>query len=156
MFVIVVFVVNTACAVPFYYTSRIVQFFDSYLNRSYLVLTFTKDRQQIDNVFFAISVSLSVIPFLAVTIFTVILVYSLDKASKWRESVKSSDTISNQIGVKKRQTKQCAGNTDDAKKRQLQQANKNKRAAKMVTLISTVFIACNLPNTVNQLVCLYS
>ncbi|KAK3768672.1 hypothetical protein RRG08_065966 [Elysia crispata] len=151
VFVIVVFVVNTACAVPFYYTSRIVQFFDSYLNRSYLVLTFTKDRQQIDNVFFAISVSLSVIPFLAVTIFTVVLVYSLDKASKWRESVKSSDTISNQIGVKKRQTKQCAGNTDDAKKTQLQQANKNKRAAKMVTLISTVFIACNLPNTVNQL-----
>ena len=150
---IVVFVVNIACSVPFYYTSRIVPFFDSYLNRSYLVLTFTKDRQQIDNVFFAISASLTVISFLAVTIFTVVLVYSLDKASKWRESVKISDgTVSK---IENGQTKQCAENADDAKKTQQTQPDKNKRAAKMVSLISTIFIACCLPNTVNQLVCLY-
>ena len=155
MFVIVVFVVNTACSVPFYYTSRIVPFFDSYLNRTYLVLTFTKDRQQIDNVFFAISVSLSVIPFLAVTIFTAVLVYSLDKASKWRETVKISEGNASKI-ENSGQTKQSAGNTDDAKKTQQRQPNKNKRASKMVSLISTIFIACNLPNVVNQLVCLYS
>ena len=154
VFVIVVFAVNTACAVPFYYTSRIVPFFDSSVNRSYLVLSFTEDRQQIDSVFFAFSVSLTVISFVAVALCTIVLVYSLDKASKWRESVKTSDRTASRSEEKNGQGKQSAENKDEGKKTQQPQLNKNKKAAKMVSLISTIFIVCSLPNTVNQLVCL--
>ena len=137
---IVVFAVNTACAIPFYYTSRIVPFFDAPANRSYLVLSFTEDRQAIDSVFFAASVALTVISFMAVALCTVVLVYSLDKASKVRESVLTSDNNKGKKG--------------DQEKKQPQQLNKNKRASKMVSLISTIFIICSLPNTVNQLVSL--
>ncbi|RUS78765.1 hypothetical protein EGW08_013481 [Elysia chlorotica] len=145
VFVIVVFAVNTACAVPFYYTSRIVQFFDSSANRSYLILSFTDDRQQIDSVFFAFSVSLTVISFVAVALCTIVLVYSLDKASQWRESVKTSNETKEEF----KKTNRSAAKKDHGKTTQL---NKNKRAAKMVSLISTIFIVCSLPNTVNQLV----
>ncbi|GFR88276.1 chemosensory receptor A [Elysia marginata] len=146
VFVVAVFAVNTACAVPFYYTSRIVPFFDTSANRSYLVLSFTDDRQEIDSVFFAFSVSLTVISFVAVALCTAVLVYSLEQASKWRESVKTSDGMS----ASKEDKATDSANSTSTKK--TQQLNKNKRAAKMVSLISTIFIVCSLPNTVNQLV----
>ena len=144
---ILVFAVNTACAIQFYYTSRIVPFFDAPANRSYLVLSFTEDRQAIDSVFFAASVALTVISFMAVALCTVVLVYSLDKASKVRESVLTSEGKNG----KKVKDKKAEG---DRKKKQSQHLNKNKRAAKMVSVISTIFILCNLPTTVNQVISL--
>ncbi|GFN84707.1 peptide receptor gpcr [Plakobranchus ocellatus] len=166
VYVVTLFIINTAAAVPFYYTSRIVPFFDSALNRSYLILAFTNDRQEIDSVFFAISVSLTVCSFVAVAVCTIVLVYTLDKASKWRESVTASKDV---VGQGKSETlqpsslngsevenKQSMNNAFDSTKvtgKPKQAAsNKNKRAAKMVSIISTIFIVCSLPNTVNQLV----
>ncbi|GFR74997.1 chemosensory receptor A [Elysia marginata] len=138
VFVIGVFAVNTVCAVPFYYTSRIVPFFVTSANRSYLVLSFTDDRLEIDSVFFAIPVSLTVVSFVAVALCTVTLLYSLDQASKWRESVK----ISGGMSASKEDTTTDSANSTFTKK--TEQLNKNKRAAKMVFLSSTILILCSL------------
>ncbi|GFN84705.1 chemosensory receptor a [Plakobranchus ocellatus] len=169
--VIALFIFNTASAVPFYYTSRIVPFFDSAFNRSYLILAFTNDRQEIDSVSFAFSVSLTVCSFVAVAVCTIVLVYTLDKASKWRESVTAHSDVARQEKSASLQSAPLEGSeaerrheqntqsmyaisksTEVIKKSKQAASNKNKRAAKMVSIISTIFIVCSLPNTLNQLV----
>ncbi|GFS11013.1 chemosensory receptor A [Elysia marginata] len=168
VFVVVVFIANTACTVPFYYTSRIVSFFDKGANRSYLVLSFTDDRQEIDSVFYGFAVSLTAIPFVAVALCTAVLVFHLNKASKWRESVttnhlseknKAEDLQKQPPSLKETNNNReffykSEGTVKPLSKEKVQNAqlNKNKRAAKMVSMISTIFIVCNFPNTVNQLV----
>ncbi|RUS69716.1 hypothetical protein EGW08_022523 [Elysia chlorotica] len=131
-FVIGVFITMTASVAPIYYTSRTAQKFDEAANRSYLVLSFTEDREKVDAIAFGIGVTFSVCSFVAVAICTAVLVYSLKKTSKWRDSNTST------AQVKKRGAKEIS--------------SKNKRASKMVSLISTIFIVCYLPNTINQLV----
>ncbi|GFN84704.1 chemosensory receptor a [Plakobranchus ocellatus] len=172
LFVMAVFIINTASAMPFYYTSRIVSFFDTAVNRSYLILAFTKDRQTIDSVSFALSASLTVCAFVAVAVLTIVLVYTLDKASKWRESAmasgstaeqgkpESKESISSKKSAKegqKEKTKEQLMTKDPSaeekkKSQQTGASNKNKRAAKMVSIISAIFIVCNIPNTCNQLI----
>ncbi|GFN84702.1 chemosensory receptor b [Plakobranchus ocellatus] len=162
VFIITLFIINTASSVPFYYTTRIVPYFDEAVNRSYLVLAFTDDRQEIDSISFSISVCLSVCSFVAVAVCTVILVLTLDKASKWRKSAMASNEINGEEksecvqasidGNKKQEQNPTSGSTNAFKKSKLAASNKNKRAAKMVSIVSTTFIVCSLPNTLNQLV----
>ena len=187
-FVIGVFLVMTASVAPIYYTSRTAQKFDEAANRSYLVLSFTEDREKVDAIAFGIGVTLSVCSFVAVAICTAVLVFSLKKTSKWRESVatsgkaqgektparlhvEASEVESSEVSTKtfssvaslsadvaEKDNHRAAPNGSstaaDMKKRKAKEAAsaKNKRASKMVSLISTIFIVCYLPNTLNQLV----
>ncbi|GFS22736.1 chemosensory receptor B [Elysia marginata] len=186
-FIIGVFITMTASVAPIYYTSRTAQKFDEAANRSYLVLSFTEDREKVDSIAFAIGVTLSVCSFVAVAICTVVLVYSLKKTSKWRESamatgkekgdknkggrlqVEISEEISSDMSTKTSMASLSgevsekegrlvsnpngSSTTVEVKKKGKQEVSaKNKRASKMVSLISTIFIVCYLPNVLNQLV----
>ncbi|GFO38594.1 chemosensory receptor b [Plakobranchus ocellatus] len=189
IFVISAFFVMTASVAPTYYTTRTAQKFDEAANRSYLVLSFTEDRQKIDSIAFGIGVSLSVCSFVAVAVCTVVLVYSLNKTSKWRESAigASGKDQSEKNPNNTRAVDQVELSTDDSemstkvfssvsemadkdyrptpasnhsstargadvkKKTTKEISAKNKRAGKMVSLISIIFIVCYLPNTLNQL-----
>ncbi|KAK3752623.1 hypothetical protein RRG08_008766 [Elysia crispata] len=185
-FVIGVFITMTASVAPIFYTSRTAQKFDEVANRSYLVLSFTEDREKVDSIAFAIGVTFSVCSFVAVAVCTAVLVYSLNKTSKWRESAMATDkeqggkptgrlqveisedvssdastktsvaSLSAEVSEKDhRSAPSSNGSTTAAqvKKRGAKEVSaKNKRASKMVSLISIIFIVCYLPNTINQLV----
>ena len=176
----------TASVAPIFYTSRTAQKFDEVANRSYLVLSFTEDREKVDSIAFAIGVTFSVCSFVAVAVCTAVLVYSLNKTSKWRESAMATDkeqggkptgrlqveisedvssdastktsvaSLSAEVSEKDhRSAPSSNGSTTAAqvKKRGAKEVSaKNKRASKMVSLISIIFIVCYLPNTINQLV----
>ncbi|CAL1531906.1 unnamed protein product [Lymnaea stagnalis] len=117
--IIVIFFFTMAIFSPFYYANRL-----EWQNGTILHLVYAKEREAVESVIFYIhSVALQALSLLVVIVCTIILVVQLNTKSKWRSSV----------------TKPGA-NVESA-------SMKEKRAVKMIALISTVFIICFMPGS---------
>ncbi|CAL1529998.1 unnamed protein product [Lymnaea stagnalis] len=118
--VIVLFVI--ASVAPAYYTSRLAWTYNPLLNRTMLGLVFTPDRNEVEEVAFAINSVFSPLgSFGAVVISTVILVVKLNEKTKWRQqSVADKDKNANI-------------------------STKEQKVVKMVVGISTIFIVTYTP-----------
>lgn len=118
--VICVFTCLTSSAVPIYVVNRLEMKFSVYRNKSVLGLIYTDNRELVERVSFAVNQVL--VPFSAffiITVSTTTLVIKLHESTKWREkSVTSSQAIV---------------------------SNRNQKVAKMVVMISGLFIICFIP-----------
>ncbi|KAK6961664.1 adenosine receptor A1 [Biomphalaria glabrata] len=129
-FIVVTYVVMTASVLPLYYTTRLVWSHDPARNKSIVSLAFTSDRFAVDNYVFGIGVFLSVVSFLGVSICTSLLVWSLKKKRKWRETTVVGIATGNHLPLV---------------------SYRNKRVGKMISIVSILFLVCYTPNTASQL-----
>jgi hypothetical protein len=122
-----VFIFCFCTVTPVYVISRLDTKYSSHRNRSVFGLVFTKDREYVERISFIINnFATPFIAFVIIVICTVILSYKLRDSTKWRDiAVKSSK--------------------DD------RVTNRNLKVAKMVVLISVIFIVCFVPNTISML-----
>ncbi|GFS05382.1 growth hormone secretagogue receptor type 1 [Elysia marginata] len=96
-------------------------------NRTLIGLVFTENRDQVEQITFALNNVFGYIAFLLVTIFTSVLVSKLRKNVRWRrDNAKSA----------------ISGGKQDVN------ALRDARVIKMVTSISTIFIVCFFPVTI--------
>ncbi|CAG5134064.1 unnamed protein product [Candidula unifasciata] len=123
LFIVVLNVIMFASVAPVLYTTQFIWMFDSHRNKSILGIMKTAGSGYIQNIAFWINNILPTIFFIFITICTFILVKSLQKHAKWKEQTVSSP---NQKDVSNRDTK----------------------VAKMVSIISIVFIFCYAPGTI--------
>lgn len=123
--IISVFVVLTGSATPVFCVNRLGKKFFPDKNKTMIGLVFTKDREKVEEISFAVNnVFIPFSAFAVVLISTVTLVIKLERKSKWRmEAAASSNANST--------------------------TNRDQNVAKMVVLISTLFIACFIPVVVN-------
>ncbi|XP_012935270.1 alpha-1A adrenergic receptor [Aplysia californica] len=120
-----IFAIMVVVSLPFYYVNILIWTFDPEKNHTVLQLGFRSDRAIVEGIIFSISsVLMPFGSFLVVIICTVILIVKLNSKTKWRQKA----------------TSQFAGGSDTSVK--------EKKVIKMVTLISTIFIACNVPGIV--------
>lgn len=126
----VITIIMTLSTVPVFYTSRMAWTFDRTTNRTILSMIFTDDRDFVDGISFGINtVFLIPLIFICTVIFAVILTVHLNRKAKWRESVASGKN-----GADVKPEKGTVLSTKD------------RRAVKMVALISVVFIASFAPD----------
>lgn len=116
----IIFIISVA---PLYLVTRLGLKFSHYRNRTLIGLVYTKDALKVGKLSFTINnVSIPVCAFLVIIVCTVILAFKLNKKNQWR---------------KKSSTTRQADNL----------SNSNMRVAKMVVMISTLYIACFTPVT---------
>lgn len=126
---IVIFVSMIVMFSPFYYVNKLGWKFNQPRNRTILGLYFTDDRYAVESVtFFIHSVGLSCIFLLSVAACTIVLVVKLKEKTKWRKTSTA-----------------CTANKQETT------SVKDKKVVKMITLISTIFIVCYIPPTINFL-----
>lgn len=120
------FVLHMACEAPVYVVNKLGLKFVPSRNKSIVGLISTADRLVVEGLVFTINnFFMPCIAFIVVIICTGLLFLSLQKRTKWqRQNVKSAPGES---------------------------SNRNQRIAKMVVMISTLFIACFIPVTVTML-----
>lgn len=119
--VISIFIVLIISVAPLYVVNRLEKKFYHRINKTLLGLTYTTNREHVENISFPINNVL--VPFGAFVIIltsTVTLVIKLQSKTKWRITSSTSAQAEN---VSKR----------------------NQKVAKMVVVISTLFIACFVP-----------
>lgn len=116
VFTILIFSVS-----PIYVVNSLTLKFYPDRNKTLIGLAFTKDRESVEKISFAINnIFVAFSAFVVIIICTVILVIKLNSKAKWRKTLVSTaqgDTIS----------------------------GRNQKVAKMVVMISTLFIACFIP-----------
>lgn len=108
-------------ASPVYCVNRFAWKFYPNRNKTIIGLVYTEDRESVEKVSFAINnVFIPFSSFVTVLICTIVLVVKLQRKTKWRQKVTTTD------------------NFDTAAKR-------DQKVAKMVVTISTLFISCFIP-----------
>lgn len=123
VFIMFTFIAMFTIFSPTYFVNQLCWRHNPIFNRTMLTLTFTEHRTLVETITFLIhSVIISTISILVVILCTSILVVQLNSKSKWR------------------QTKAAWTTATDA-------CSKDKKAAKMVILIATIFVICFLPST---------
>lgn len=106
---------------PIYVVNRLEFKFYSARNKSILGLVFTSDRERVEKFSFAINnVCVPFTSFTVITVCTVVLVVKLRRTARWRQT----STVSDQADASTR---------------------RSQKVAKMVVMISTLFIACFIP-----------
>ncbi|CAL1535393.1 unnamed protein product, partial [Lymnaea stagnalis] len=123
--IVLIMVISVA---PLLLETRFVFKFYSFSNKTLLAVSYTDKWEQTENTMLAFSTLYNLISFISIAIFTAILVRQLNINTKWP------------------QAPACVG------KLQTKSSKKERKASKMVTLISTLFIVCFFPGTVS-LVC---
>ncbi|CAL1541154.1 unnamed protein product, partial [Lymnaea stagnalis] len=126
-----IFVVMFACVTPVFCVIGIGEKYFEDRNVTVLGLVYTPNGPDIENVVFSITVFSQLSAFILVIICTIILVHNLILKSKWRQSA----------------TKEVEGGSKSAV------SARDKKVVVMVTLISSIFIACFLPSAIN-LICM--
>lgn len=108
---------------PVFVVNKLEMKFSPWRNRTLLRIVSSADRENVEKVSMIINnFCLPLAAFMVITACTVLLTYSLHKSTKWRKL----STASSQAGV----------------------SDRNKKVAKMVVMISALFISCFLPTTV--------
>ncbi|CAL1526951.1 unnamed protein product [Lymnaea stagnalis] len=124
---VVITVIMTLSTAPVFYTSRMAWNRVPDSNRTILSMVFTDDRDLVDNISFGINtVFLIPVIFVATIIFTIILAINLNRKAKWRDSVTTGK--------------------NEEKTDKSTVSNKDRRAIKMVAIISVVYIFCYAPD----------
>lgn len=121
------FAVFTVSAVPIFFANKLGMRFSPTRNRTIYGVIFSEDREAVERI--CISINNFFIPlgsFLIIVVCTIILTIQLHMKNKWRRT-----TI-------------VAAHVDRV-------SNRNQRVAKMVLIISTLFIVCFAPTTVVML-----
>lgn len=121
------FLVLWCSASPVYTVNKLGTKFSPELNTTIFGLIYTEGREQVEKLTFTINnFILPFVTFIIIVICTVTLVVTLNNTTKWREQ---SASLTSSQGV----------------------SNRNKRVAKMVVMISTLFIICFVPISVCML-----
>lgn len=123
MIIACVYAVLIFAATPTYVVNRMGMKFVSSRNRTIFGIVYNADRENVERVSYIINnFFLPFVAFVVIIISTVVLVISLKRRSKWLETA----TTSTKAG----------------------RANRGHKVAKMVVMISTLFIICFLPSTI--------
>lgn len=110
-------------AAPIYSVNSLVPTFFPAINKTIIALAFTKDRDRVEQITLTISnLLIPLCAFITIIVSTLVLSIQLRSKTKWR--------------------KQTA-NTEQADRVSI----RNHKVAKMVVIISTMFIICSVPNT---------
>lgn len=121
---ICLYIVLLSSVTPLYIVNRLDMKFSSMRNKTILGLVFTPDREQVEKFSYAINSSLiPMTAFLVISVSTITLVIKLHRATKWRQLTstgRQSDNVS----------------------------QRNQKVAKMVIMISSLFIGCFIPFSV--------
>ncbi|XP_055870318.1 beta-2 adrenergic receptor-like [Biomphalaria glabrata] len=127
---VVITIIMTLSTVPVFYTSRMAWVSDPVSNTTVLKMVYTDDRSFVDGISFGIN-TVFLVPgiFVATIIFAVILTFHLSRKAKWRDSVANSK-----------------GRPETGSKDKALLSNKDRKAIKMVAIISVVFIVCYAPD----------
>lgn len=124
--ILVIFTLMIGLFTPFYFVNHLVWAHNQLRNTTILTLAYSENRIIVETITFPIhSVMLPVVCLLCVIIFTVILIFELNKKQKWRHSSSSASAKPETASAKE------------------------KKVVKMVILISIIFIICYTPATVN-------
>ncbi|GFS13199.1 chemosensory receptor B [Elysia marginata] len=123
-----IFGIMVISVIPIYYGMQIGPTFLEDRNKTLLAIVYAKGGHQIESVAFAVGVGAQIGSFILVVIFTVILINSLIRKSKWRKSVTSGEGGAGSGGEK---------------------SSRDKRVMVMVVTISCIFIACFMPSAIN-------
>lgn len=119
--IIAVFVILISSVSPLYAVNRIDWKFYPHKNKTLLGLVFTANREQVERISFAFNnVFIPLTAYVIIIVCTITLVMKLHHTAKWR------------------QTSTTSAQTDNVTLR-------NQRVAKMVVMISSLFIACFVP-----------
>lgn len=126
---VVITLIMTMSTVPVFYTSRMAWVPDPVSHQIVLQMVYTDDRSLVDSISFGIN-TVFLVPgiFVALIIFTVILIINLIRKAKWRRSI-SGDCVAPNEEMKERETLSV----------------KDRKAIKMVAIVSVVFIVCYAP-----------
>lgn len=109
---------------PFYFANRLEWRYNKARNKTILTLVQTSDSVVIESITFPIhSVGMSTLSLLGVIVCTAILVVTLNRKAKWRQT---------SVALTKQGTTSL----------------KEKKVVKMVTIISVIFIICFIPGTI--------
>ncbi|CAG5123388.1 unnamed protein product, partial [Candidula unifasciata] len=119
--IVAVFVILISSVSPLYVVNQIDWKFDPRKNKTLLGLVFTTNREQVEKISYVINnVFIPLTAFVIITVCTITLVIKLHRTVKWR-----------QMSIADSQTDNVT--------------TRNQRVAKMVVMISSLFIACFLP-----------
>lgn len=122
--IICVFIILMTSAAPSYVVNRLEFKFYPARNKTLLGLVFTQDREQVEQVSFAVNnVFIPFTAFVIIIMCTVTLVVKLKNKTKWRK------------------TSSTGAQTDRV-------ADRNHKVSKMVVMISSLFIACFIPESI--------
>ncbi|KAH9498758.1 hypothetical protein Btru_005061 [Bulinus truncatus] len=142
---VVITAVMTLSTVPVFYTSRMAWVPEPAANLTILRMVYTDDRSLVDGISFGIN-TVFLVPgiFVATIVFAVILTVHLNRKAKWRDSVATRKGGGGGGGC----GGSCGGSgssyADKPEKGAV--SNKDRKAIKMVALISVVFIVCYAPD----------
>lgn len=142
--IVSIFVTMVASIIPFYFGST--QFtikFDSTANKTYVGTVRIQTTSRTETVAWGIESFLTISSFLVVGILTATLVWSLNTKRRWRQSL-TNETLR----TPKHLPKSSNYSTTIA-------ARRDKQVAKMVSLISLIFLVCFLPTFLNQLASIF-
>ncbi|XP_059149815.1 tachykinin-like peptides receptor 86C [Physella acuta] len=121
--ILIIYIILIASTGPVYYVNRFAWKFYPDRNRTLIGLVFTEDREAIEKILFAIhSVFIPFSAFGTVIICTVVLVVKLNEKTKWRKASTAQ------------------GKSDNV-------SNRDQKVARMIVMISTLFIVCFTPMT---------
>lgn len=123
-----IYILNILTLVPEYATSYIDWAYIPFLNKTLLAISYRSGREKVTGLIFFMNSVTGVTSFVAVIIFTSILVVKLKKASIWRQ--KTTTGSSGQDAM----------------------SNRDKKTVKMIALIATVLIVCFTPGAVVSMV----
>lgn len=124
--VVSVFVILIACGVPIYFVKKLGMKFSPEKNRTHLGLITITDGEYFSMIYFALnSFAVPFLAFILICICTAILVYNLHQQTKWR----NASTTSSLAGV----------------------STRSQKVAKMVVMISGLYISCTIPITITLL-----
>ncbi|CAL1543382.1 unnamed protein product [Lymnaea stagnalis] len=128
---VAIYVLMMASFTPEYVTAYIDWKFYPDKNRTLLGLVFTKERKSVEGLTFLMYGILGKLSFLAVILFTVILVLSLRRKTKWRK-------------------KSIFGNRQSEKI-----SNRDKKTINMIILIALILIVCYTPGIILSMVTVF-
>ncbi|GFO16792.1 chemosensory receptor b [Plakobranchus ocellatus] len=124
-----IFGIMVVSVMPIYYGMQIGPTFLEDRNKTLLAIVYAKGGHEIESIGFAVGVVAQIGSFVLVVIFTVILLNSLVRKSRWRKTATSGDGTASGSGAEK--------------------SNRDKRVMVMVVTISGIFIACFMPSAIN-------
>lgn len=125
MIVVLIYLLNILTMIPEYLTAYLEWKFFPATNRTLISLSFTSNREDMFGIVFFLSFVTGVTSFVAVILFTSILVIKLKETSQWRKSVGDQS---------------------------LQMSNRDKKTVKLIILIACMLIVCFTPSAVVSLV----
>lgn len=120
---VAIFIILIAAGSPVYLVHRLDMKFFPGKNKSIVGLISSPNREKVERIYFALNnFLLQFIAFMVIIVGTVVLVTSLNRRTKWRKKATNAA--------------------------QADLSNRDQKVAKMVVMISTLFIACFIPITV--------